>query len=101
MLFLFSVPPKSLVIYDGKRRELATLLEPYNEGSDVNLICEAEGGKPDNRRACNKTTIFSLLKNPLKLPIRGKRDCLYYVTAVGYELFKIPWYFKCLYPEFE
>lgn len=39
------VPPKTLVIYDEKRRDVATLSEPYNEGSNINLICEAEGGK--------------------------------------------------------
>lgn len=46
-IFYFTVPPKSLVIYDEKRRDIATLLQPYNEGSDVNLICEADGGKPN------------------------------------------------------
>lgn len=39
------VPPKTLVIYDDKRRDVATLSEPYNEGSNINLICEAEGGE--------------------------------------------------------
>lgn len=45
MKLFFPVPPKSLVIYDGKRRDITTLLEPYNEGSDINLICEADGGE--------------------------------------------------------
>lgn len=33
------------MIYDEKRRDVATLSEPYNEGSNINLICEAEGGE--------------------------------------------------------
>ncbi|KAF5299126.1 hypothetical protein FQR65_LT09484 [Abscondita terminalis] len=44
--FTVIVPPNRPVIYDGKRRDRTTLLEAYNEGSDVNLICEASGGRP-------------------------------------------------------
>lgn len=45
VFFFITVPPNRPVIYDGKRRDRTTLLEAYNEGSDVNLICEASGGK--------------------------------------------------------
>ncbi|XP_022903611.1 neural cell adhesion molecule 2 isoform X2 [Onthophagus taurus] len=47
--FTVIVPPERPVIYDGKRRDRTTLLEPYNEGSDVNLICEVSGGRPRPR----------------------------------------------------
>ncbi|XP_046401611.1 B-cell receptor CD22-like [Ischnura elegans] len=40
------VPPERPVIFDAKRRDRAKVLEPYNEGSDVNLICEVNGGQP-------------------------------------------------------
>lgn len=39
------VPPNRPTIYDGQRRDRTKLVEPYNEGSDVLLICEVEGGK--------------------------------------------------------
>lgn len=41
-----TVPPGRPVIYDGKRRDKTKLIEPYNEGSDVVLVCEVEGGNP-------------------------------------------------------
>ncbi|XP_063231434.1 nephrin-like isoform X2 [Bacillus rossius redtenbacheri] len=40
------VPPEKPIIYDAKRRDQTKILEPYNEGSDVNLICEVSGGRP-------------------------------------------------------
>nr|CAD7586356.1 unnamed protein product [Timema genevievae] len=43
------VPPEKPVIYDAKRRDMTKILEPYNEGSDVNLICEVKGGRPRPR----------------------------------------------------
>lgn len=39
------VPPSRPTIYDAKRRDRTKLVEPYNEGSNVLLICEVEGGK--------------------------------------------------------
>lgn len=39
-----SVPPQKPVIYDARRRDRTKLIEPYNEGSDVTLICEVSGG---------------------------------------------------------
>lgn len=33
------------MIYDARRRDRTKLIEPYNEGSDVALICEVQGGK--------------------------------------------------------
>lgn len=48
-IFIFklfvAVPPDRPVIFDVKRRDRTKLLEPYNEGSDINLICEVSGGK--------------------------------------------------------
>lgn len=44
-LFLLSVPPKSLIIYDDKRRNVETHSEAYNEGTDVVFVCEASGGE--------------------------------------------------------
>ncbi|XP_059469957.1 neuroglian isoform X3 [Neocloeon triangulifer] len=40
------VPPERPVIFDAKRRDRTKILEPYNEGSDVHLICEVSGGRP-------------------------------------------------------
>jgi hypothetical protein len=40
-----TVPPSKPVIFDAKRRDRTKLLEPYNEGTDVHLICEVTGGK--------------------------------------------------------
>lgn len=43
--YISSVPPQKPVIYDARRRDRTKLIEPYNEGSDVTLICEVSGGK--------------------------------------------------------
>lgn len=43
------VPPERPVIYDDKRRDRRKLLERYNEGSDVYLVCEVTGGRPRPR----------------------------------------------------
>lgn len=40
-----SVPPEKPVIYDAKSRDRTKLIEAYNEGSDVSLVCEVTGGK--------------------------------------------------------
>lgn len=44
LFVLVSVPPQKPVIYDARRRDRTKLIEPYNEGSDVTLICEVSGG---------------------------------------------------------
>ncbi|XP_018322838.1 titin isoform X2 [Agrilus planipennis] len=44
--FTVIIPPEKPIIYDEKRRDKTGLLDPYNEGSDVNLICEVSGGRP-------------------------------------------------------
>lgn len=44
-VYFHSVPPQKPVIYDARRRDRTKLIEPYNEGSDVTLICEVSGGK--------------------------------------------------------
>lgn len=43
--FLFSVPPDRPVIYDSRRQVKTNIVEPYSEGSDIQLICEVKGGK--------------------------------------------------------
>ncbi|OAD53110.1 Myelin-associated glycoprotein [Eufriesea mexicana] len=40
------VPPPKPVILDGTTRNISGLEQRYNEGSDVNLICEVQGGRP-------------------------------------------------------
>lgn len=39
------VPPSKPIILD-EMKNVRNIEEPYNEGSDVNLICEVHGGKP-------------------------------------------------------
>lgn len=45
-LYLLAVPPKKPVIYTGASRSLAKILQPFNEGSEMSLLCEAIGGSP-------------------------------------------------------
>ncbi|KAG7204266.1 hypothetical protein KM043_002088 [Ampulex compressa] len=40
------VPPKRPVIYTGESRSLAKILQPFNEGSELSLLCEVIGGSP-------------------------------------------------------
>ncbi|XP_041969482.1 hemicentin-1-like [Aricia agestis] len=47
--FSVIIPPNRPTIYDAKRRDRTKLVEPYNEGVDVVLICEVEGGRPRPR----------------------------------------------------
>ncbi|XP_068619221.1 neural cell adhesion molecule 2-like [Battus philenor] len=47
--FSVIIPPSRPTIYDAKRRDRTKLVEPYNEGSNVLLICEVEGGVPRPR----------------------------------------------------
>lgn len=39
------VPPKEVIIMDEFGQRLNDPVGPFNEGSHLNLICEAEGGK--------------------------------------------------------
>lgn len=41
-----SVPPSKPIILDEAMKNVRSIEERYNEGSDVNLICEVRGGKP-------------------------------------------------------
>ncbi|KAG5882968.1 hypothetical protein JTB14_037321 [Gonioctena quinquepunctata] len=43
------VPPEHIHIYDGQHQDKSILIGPYNEGSDVNLVCEVKGGRPRPR----------------------------------------------------
>ncbi|XP_015518297.1 hemicentin-1 isoform X3 [Neodiprion lecontei] len=43
------VAPERPIILDGTTRDISRIEEPYNEGDDVNLICETRGGKPPPR----------------------------------------------------
>lgn len=38
-------PPERPVILDARRGVKTKLIEAYNEGSDVTLICEVKGGE--------------------------------------------------------
>lgn len=40
-----SVPPQRPVIYEASKRDAAKIVEAYNEGSDVLLVCEVTGGE--------------------------------------------------------
>jgi len=40
------VPPSKPIILDGATKNIWSIEERYNEGSDVNLICEVQGGRP-------------------------------------------------------
>ncbi|XP_055586991.1 titin [Uranotaenia lowii] len=44
--FTVVVPPDRPVIYDSRRRERTNTVEPYSEGSDIQLVCEVKGGRP-------------------------------------------------------
>ncbi len=41
---LLSVPPRKIIIKNEKNQPQNGLIGPYNEGSDVRLICISEGG---------------------------------------------------------
>lgn len=45
MYSFVSVPPEEIHIYDEHHADIAIMLGPYNEGSDVNLVCEVKGGE--------------------------------------------------------
>ncbi|XP_066142389.1 neural cell adhesion molecule 2-like isoform X1 [Euwallacea fornicatus] len=47
--FTVIIPPEKIHIYDDKRIDKSALLAPYNEGSNVNLLCEVRGGRPKPR----------------------------------------------------
>lgn len=40
-----SVLPERPVIFDSRYEEQVKLIEPFNEGSEVNLVCDVNGGK--------------------------------------------------------
>jgi hypothetical protein len=48
------------VIYDDKRRDRSKVLERYNEGSDVYLVCEVTGGEYSDLINCSREITFSL-----------------------------------------
>jgi hypothetical protein len=48
------------VIYDDKRRDRSKVLERYNEGSDVFLVCEVTGGEYSDLINCTKEITFTL-----------------------------------------
>ncbi|KAL0869438.1 hypothetical protein ABMA27_007672 [Loxostege sticticalis] len=47
--FTVITPPNRPVIMDAKTRDQTRLLEPYNEGDTLELICEVYGGDPRPR----------------------------------------------------
>ena len=48
------------MIYDDKRRDRSKVLERYNEGSDVFLVCEVTGGEYSDLINCTKEITFTL-----------------------------------------
>jgi hypothetical protein len=46
LAYFYLVPPRSLVIKNDKNQVVSGLIGPFNEGSDVRLVCSADGGKP-------------------------------------------------------
>ncbi|KAK3932826.1 Nephrin [Frankliniella fusca] len=40
------VPPERPVIFNSERRDTTNLIQPYNEGDNVVLLCEVRGGRP-------------------------------------------------------
>lgn len=48
------------MIYDDKRRDRSKVLERYNEGSDVLLMCEVTGGEYSDLINCTKEITFTL-----------------------------------------
>lgn len=44
--FTVIVPPEKITIFDGRKKDNSVLLGPYNEGSNINLVCEVKGGRP-------------------------------------------------------
>ncbi|XP_049877569.1 nephrin-like [Pectinophora gossypiella] len=47
--FTVITPPDRPIIMDAKTRDQTRLLEPYNEGDVIELICETHGGDPRPR----------------------------------------------------
>ncbi|CAH2046109.1 unnamed protein product, partial [Iphiclides podalirius] len=47
--FTVITPPNRPVILDAKTRDQTRLLEPYDEGDTLELICEVQGGEPRPR----------------------------------------------------
>lgn len=46
---MLTVLPKKPVIYIGAGRSLAKIPQPFNEGSEMSLLCEVIGGSPPPR----------------------------------------------------
>lgn len=44
--FADTVPPKKPMILTGASRNLAKIPQPFNEGSEMSLLCEVIGGSP-------------------------------------------------------
>lgn len=49
------------MIYDDKRRDRSKVLERYNEGSDVYLVCEVTGGEYLELINCTQEITLALL----------------------------------------
>lgn len=46
-----SVPPQKPVIFANSERSFSKILQPFNEDSELSLICEVRGGVPPPRVA--------------------------------------------------
>ncbi|XP_067133867.1 protein turtle homolog A-like isoform X1 [Centruroides vittatus] len=85
------VPPKKPIITNKKGELLQSLIGPYNEGSELELICEADGGKPRPsvtwwRESVLLDDTFELtsdgvVRNELKIPVLQRNDLMAMFTC--------------------
>nr|XP_046913733.1 nephrin-like isoform X2 [Dermatophagoides farinae] len=91
VLLNVTVPPKELLIMDVEGQKLEGVIGPYDEGSNVILICEAEGGKPSpsvnwyqaNRLIDSTYTIgpHGLVRNELNIRNLNRSDFMSILTC--------------------
>ncbi|KAJ8981823.1 hypothetical protein NQ317_007409 [Molorchus minor] len=75
------IPPEKIHIYDDHRVDKSLILGPYNEGSDVSLLCEVKGGRPrpkvtwflentviDDSYDVNRTALSSIISHSERRP---------------------------------
>nr|XP_027202323.1 uncharacterized protein LOC113796284 [Dermatophagoides pteronyssinus] len=78
------IPPKEVIIMDEFGQRLNDPITPFNEGAHLNLICEAEGGKPrpllywyrNNQLIDDQWTITAqgIVRNELFIPKLQRND---------------------------
>lgn len=86
------MPPKELLIMDVEGQKLDGVIGPYDENSNVLLICEAEGGKPSpkvewysgNHRLIDSTYTtgpHGLVRNELNIRNLNRSDFMSILTC--------------------